>query len=347
MSESLSFSRALNPAKTSPAVVTWLVICCLLIVFMISVGGLTRLTQSGLSMVEWKPVTGIMPPTSAEQWTTEFDKYKQSPEYKIVNKGMTLDGFKSIYYMEWGHRVLGRLIGVVFLVPFLFFLITRRLNARWVVPLLSIFILGGLQGLLGWYMVKSGLVNDPSVSQYRLTAHLSLAVFLYGCLLWVTLSMARGRTVFVRNHSGARTFFAWCVVLLVGLMIITGGFMAGTKAGHVHNTFPQIDGAWIPANIWAMDPWWMNLFENVTTIQAVHRYLAMFTAVFTICFCLANLRRSFVVVLMLLVVIGQFTLGVMTLLGQVPVHLGVAHQAVAILLLTTAIVALHRIKSGA
>ncbi len=298
-------------------------------------------------MVDWKPITGIMPPMSASEWNVEFDKYKQSPEYKLVNKGMSLAAFKSIFYMEWGHRVLGRLIGLVFFLPFMFFLITRRINARWVLPLSSIFVLGGLQGLLGWYMVQSGLVDNPAVSQYRLVAHLSLAVFLYSCLLWVTLSMARGRTVFVRDHAGARTLFAWCVVLLVALMIVTGGFMAGTKAGHVHNTFPQIDGAWLPDNVMAMQPWWANLFENVTTIHVVHRYLAAFTLAFTVLFCLTNLTRSFTIVLLLLVVMGQFALGVFTLMSKVPVHLGVLHQAGAILLLTVSILALHRMKTGA
>lgn len=297
-------------------------------------------------MVEWKPITGIMPPMSEMEWATEFDKYKQSPEFKQVNSEMTVDEFKPIFYMEWGHRVLGRIIGLVFFLPFVFFLVTRRINARWILPLTGIFILGGLQGLLGWYMVKSGLVDNPAVSQYRLVAHLSLAVFLYASLLWITLSMARGRTVFVRGHSGSRSFSAWCVVILVALMIVTGGFMAGTKAGHVHNTFPLIDGAWFPDNIMAMSPWWENFFANVTTIQVVHRYLAAFTVLFTVLFCLSNLTRSFSVVLLLLVVIGQFALGVVTLTSQVPVHLGVLHQAGAILLLTVSILTLHKIKSG-
>lgn len=346
MSESFTASRALNPARTSPAVVTWLAILCLMVFAMISVGGATRLTQSGLSMVDWHPVTGIVPPMSELQWTEEFNKYKNSPEYKLVNKGMSVQAFKSIYYMEWGHRVLGRLLALVFLVPFVFFLLTRRIHIRWVLPLLSIFILGGLQGLLGWYMVKSGLVDDPSVSQYRLTAHLSLAVFLFGALLWITLSMARGRTVFVQERSGGRVAASGLIVILIALMIITGGFMAGTKAGHVHNTFPLIDGSWWPGNVFAMQPLWLNLFENVTTIQVVHRYLAMTTTAIIVVFCLANFRRAFSVIIMLCLVVLQFVLGVMALVSQVPVHLGVLHQACAMLLFASALLTLHRLKNS-
>lgn len=338
------FSKNLNPVRTSSAVLTWLIVCCVLVFIMVIVGGITRLTQSGLSMVDWAPVSGVIPPIGEAAWMAEFERYKTSPEYQQVNKGMSLEAFKSIFFMEYIHRVLGRLIGLVYFLPLVYFVITRRIAARRLPALALIFILGGLQGLLGWYMVRSGLVDNPQVSQYRLTAHLLLAVVLYSALVWITLSVARGRSVFGRVNSDQRVYGAAFLCFLIILMIATGGFMAGTKAGFVHNTFPKIDGVWMPANVFAMTPWWLNFFENVTTIQVVHRYLAAVTLVCVTIFALANLKRSVTVWFLLIAVFIQFGLGVLTLLSGVATVPAAIHQGMALILLTCAIVTLHRFR---
>jgi len=345
-SSNFSFSRSLNPAKTSPAVLTWLIVCCAMVFLMVVVGGLTRLTQSGLSMVDWEPVRGMIPPIGEAAWLEEFARYQQSPEYRQVNQGMSLEAFKRIFFWEYGHRMLGRLIGLVYFVPLVFFVLTRRIAARRLPGMVLVFVLGGLQGLLGWYMVKSGLVDDPHVSQYRLTSHLALAVLLYSVLLWMTLSVARGRSVFGSVNRGGPVTFSAMLCVLIGLMIVTGGFMAGTHAGHVHNTFPTIDGSWLPANTLAMQPWWLNFFENVTTIQVIHRYLAVITLAAITLFVMLNWRRSLAAWFMLFAAIIQFALGVVTLLGKAQLPMAAIHQMWALVLLTFGIATLHRLRVG-
>jgi len=320
---------------------------------MIVVGGLTRLTQSGLSMVEWQPISGVIPPLSLEAWQAEFALYRQSPEYRLVNSGMSLDEFKMIFWMEYGHRVLGRIVGLVFLLPFVFFVFRGYVRGRQISGLFTLFILGGLQGLLGWYMVKSGLVDNPHVSQYRLTAHLSLAVVLYAALFWTALSFAcRSRLSFTASaqeteklNTGSGVAAGILLIAAIGLMIVSGGFMAGTHAGRVYNTFPLIDGSLWPANIWQIQPLWRNFFENVITIQVVHRSIAVLTLVLAIGLwwrCRTG-RAAGISLAMLLAVVVQAGLGITTLLQQVPVPLAAMHQAGAIVVLTLALSLVHRL----
>ena len=336
-------ARIRQPAPR--AVATWLYVVCALIFAMVVLGGITRLTGSGLSMVEWDPIFGIVPPRSEADWQSVFDKYKASPEYQKVNVGMDLAGFKRIFLIEYAHRVLGRTIGLVFLLPFLWFWWRRRLPQGFAPKLVTMFVLGGLQGLLGWYMVKSGLVDDPHVSQYRLAAHFMFAVALYGYILWVALSLWPGRPA-----QGANTAFRVAVsgvLVLVLLTMTAGAFVAGLRAGHAYNTFPLMDGHLIPPGLWAMQPWWLNLFENGLTVQFTHRLLALLTlaAVLGLWAARGALRKAGRWVLHLLALAGlaQVALGIATLLLVVPVPLASAHQAGALVVFTLLVVLMSRV----
>lgn len=340
-------------ARTTPRVLhdrrvaSWLLICCALVFLMVIVGGVTRLTGSGLSMVDWRPVTGLLPPLTSAQWEQTFELYKTSPEYEKVNHHMDVDDFKGIFWLEYIHRLLGRMIGLVFLIPLLVFLwigyITRRDAPRYVL----MFVLGGLQGLLGWYMVKSGLVDDPRVSQYRLTAHLAAAFLIYGYMFWVAMELL------FRHGDGTRhRLYPWTVALtgLIGLTVISGGFVAGLKAGLVYNTFPLMGGRWVPEGLFVLTPAWRNLFDNVTTVQFDHRVLAITTLLAVLAYWLAARRRSVparvrpAVHGLLLVVTLQVLLGVSTLLMAVPLPLAAAHQATALLLFTVALYVCHGLR---
>lgn len=328
------------------AVVIWLLICCALIYAMIVLGGVTRLTGSGLSMVDWDPIMGTIPPLSERDWQSVFAQYKQFPEYQKVNRGMSLAEFKGIFYFEYAHRVLGRLIGLAFLAPLLVFIALGHIKRAMIPRFVIMFILGGLQGLMGWFMVKSGLVDRPSVSQYRLTAHLLLALFIYGFILWSALCMWRGTARRASNQLGYR--FGWLVVALLLVMIASGGFVAGTRAGFVYNTFPLMAGAWVPEGLWSLAPWWRNLFENVVTIQFTHRVLAVLVAVVVVAYCWGAVRGSSrdpgvrTTAWLTLAALGlQITLGITTLVYQVPVILGASHQAGAVALFTVLMLHLH------
>lgn len=327
----------------------WLTICCLMVYAMILIGGITRLTQSGLSMVTWEPLMGILPPLNLEQWQQTFQDYQNYPEYQQINKGMTLEGFKRIFWWEYIHRLLGRLIGVVFFVPLVFFALTNRIRKSSIPPYLGLFVLGGLQGLMGWYMVKSGLVNNPHVSQYRLTAHLSLAVLIFGLLLWQLLTYGQINKTLTGSFRYRGTVWIKWLIVLIGLMIVSGGFMAGTKAGYIYNTFPKMGNSWIPDQVFAMMPWWKNFFENTVTIQFQHRYLAFFTLALILVF-YAYMKntpsRSVKAAINLLLVLTfvQVFLGILTLLMGVPVFSAVLHQGTAILLLSGAIFTAYQIK---
>src|SRR5438045_1652378 len=240
---------------------------------MVVVGGITRLTLSGLSITEWKPVVGIVPPLSAADWAAEFARYQQIPEYRAVHFAMSLDEFKSIYYWEYLHRLLGRLIGVAFAVPFIWFVARRRLPRHLAPPLAGILLLGFFQGLLGWYMVKSGLADRVEVSQYRLTAHLALALAIYAAILWTALGLVRGSP----GASGGWRRAAEAVLVLVALTILAGGFVAGTRAGLTYNTFPLMDGRLLPAGYDQLRPFYLNWFENIAAVQFDHRVLAVAT----------------------------------------------------------------------
>jgi len=335
-------------ARSNRPIAVWLLLVAALVFLMVVVGGVTRLTRSGLSIVEWNPIMGAIPPLTEAQWEAEFEKYRQTPEYREVNAGMSLDAFKEIYWVEWFHRLLGRLIGIAFFVPLVYFALRRRLPASLVPRLVGIFVLGGLQGALGWYMVQSGLIDVPRVSPYRLTAHLGVAVLIYGLLLWLALDLMRLTPADTR-HRGIRRLGGF-VTALVFLMILAGGFVAGTKAGFVFNTFPLMQGSFAPPGLYALEPWWINHFENVATVQFTHRMLA-YALLAAVGFywwwgmqqALARRARLLLHGLLAATVI-QVALGIATLLLIVPVWLGALHQAGALVVFTFALALNHALK---
>ncbi len=264
--------RAVLTVRDGRTVAVWLYICCALVFAMVVVGGVTRLTHSGLSITEWQPIVGTLPPLSEDDWADAFAKYRATPEYRQVNPGMGLDAFRHIFWWEYAHRLLGRAIGAAFLVPYLWLLVRRRIPPGYAGALFGIFALGGLQGALGWYMVQSGLVDDPRVSQLRLTAHLGLAFLIFGAMLWVALSLTRPRNAGGGNGSLRR--FAGLLTGLVYLMVLAGGLVAGTRAGFAYNTFPTMNGAWVPPEIMMLEPWYRNFTDNMATVQFDHRLLA-------------------------------------------------------------------------
>ena len=330
----------------------WLFICCAAIFFMVVLGGVTRLTGSGLSMVEWAPIMGMLPPLNQSEWLETFQLYKQFPEYKIHNYAMDLDGFKSIYWFEYSHRILGRLIGIIFFFPMLFFFIKGWVSASLKPKLIAMFILGGLQGLLGWYMVKSGLVNDPNVSQYRLTAHLGLALFVYAYILWIGLSLFFQNDDGLNKKSIMHTLKPYALFLTVFVFVtaLSGGFVAGLKAGHAYNTFPLMNGKLIPDGLFTIAPAWLNIFENVTTVQFDHRLLATLLCITVVVFYIAAIRKKtstrvkLGLHLMLAMLFIQVSLGISTLLLHVPVVLAASHQTGALLLFTLVLFVAHQIR---
>jgi cytochrome c oxidase assembly protein subunit 15 len=326
-----------------------LLIVAALIFAMVVVGGVTRLTRSGLSIVEWQPIVGAIPPLNKAQWNDAFDRYKQTPEYRKVNVGMSLSEFKGIFYVEWAHRLLGRLIGLIFLLPLVYFIVRRRIERALVPKLSTIFILGGLQGVLGWFMVKSGLVDIPRVSPYRLTAHLGLAVVIYAYILWVAFGL-----LYPPPEKSAPAILrrvGWMATALVFVTMLAGGFVAGTKAGFAFNTFPLMNGRFIPEGMYTLEPWWTNLFENIATVQFNHRLLA-YTVVPVIAVQWWMAQRARLAAHMRLVfhllpvaVVAQVALGIITLLLIVPVALGAAHQGGALVVFTLALYLNHALRA--
>jgi cytochrome c oxidase assembly protein subunit 15 len=321
----------------------WLFICAVVIFGMILLGGVTRLTDSGLSMVEWNPLMGIIPPLSQYDWQELFLKYQQFPEYQKINLGMTLGEFKVIFMYEYLHRVLGRLIGLLFFIPFVYFYFTRRISPQLLPKLLLMLFLGGCQGLMGWYMVKSGLIDVPHVSQYRLTAHLGLAIVIYSLIIWTALGL-------VNKTSAQPTGLGKPACILSGLiflMILSGGLVAGTRAGYAYSTWPLMGDSFIPAGLYAMSPAWLSAFENITTIQFNHRMFAYFIAVFLVVFSVVALRKKISnkvrigIYSMLFLLLVQITLGISTLVFYVPVAIAAAHQIGAVALLTATLFVSH------
>ncbi len=328
-------------------VAIWLLICCGLVFAMVVLGGFTRLTGSGLSMADWRPLMGWLPPLSDSEWQRVFELYQQSPEFLKINSHMDVEAFKGIFWLEFLHRLLGRTIGIVFLLPFLFFLARGYIKAVEWPRYLLMFVLGGLQGVLGWYMVKSGLIDNPHVSQYRLTAHLFAAFLIYAYMFWVAMSLlfpVSGNN----RHSWYRKSLA--LTVLTSLTIISGGFVAGLKAGKIYNTFPKMGDSWLPPGGLALEPFWRNFFDNMTVVQFDHRVLALTTllvvAVFWFKARKADLpaRTRPAVNALLHTAILQVALGITTLLLSVPVILGATHQAVAMLLFTVSLYILHSLR---
>ncbi len=330
----------------------WLLCCAAVIFGMILLGGVTRLTHSGLSMVEWQPLIGAIPPLSEQAWQETFEKYKQFPEYRKVNLGMTLDEFKSIFLFEYLHRLLGRLIGVIFLLPLLWFAFRRRLRPGLAPSLAVLFLLGAAQGLLGWYMVKSGLVDNPRVSQYRLTAHLGLAVAIYAWMLWLAFGLLLPQPA--PGGPAVPRVGRWApgLVALVYLMILSGALVAGTRAGFAYSTWPLMGDSFIPRGLYAGTPAWLDAFEDITTVQFNHRMLAYLVVVAVLGFCLrmwrggSPARVRMALGLLLLALALQVSLGIATLLLHVPVALAAAHQGGAMLLLAAALYCAHVLRRG-
>lgn len=319
----------------------WLLSCIAILLALILLGGVTRLTGSGLSMVHWQPLH-VLPPLSEQAWQEELQAYRQSPEYQGVNRGMSIEAFKRIYWFEFSHRLLARGLGLVFALPLIWFLWRRKLPEplRW--PLIGIFVLGGLQGYMGWFMVSSGLVDVPRVSPYRLAAHLSLALLIMALMLWFALGLLWSRPVVSLRSPLKRA--ATLTLILVSITIVSGAFVAGLKAGHVYNTFPLMAGRLVPEGFLGLDPVWRNLFENPATVQFLHRCLALTTL--ALCLYLpwratrsdAPIAVRRIAWLIAFTALIQVTLGISTLLLFVPVPLAAAHQAGAVILLAELIV---------
>jgi cytochrome c oxidase assembly protein subunit 15 len=355
------------------AIAAWLFACCALVFAMIVVGGVTRLTHSGLSIVEWQPIVGTLPPLTDAQWQQAFAKYQATPEFRLVNHAMDVQAFKGIFWWEYFHRLLGRAIGVVFLVPLVWFAVQRRVSVALAWKLAAIFGLGGLQGALGWYMVKSGLVDDPRVSQFRLTAHLGLALAIFAAMFRVGLSLIRpaasrggsaltarpSRSALRYSPSGlpvelvplrrASTALAW----LVFAMALTGGLVAGIRAGFAYNTFPLMHGHVVPPEILMLEPWWRNIFYNMATVQFDHRVLAWVLA-FTVPAFWWRVRAKpeasravrAAADAMLAALVVQIALGIATLVNVVPISLAALHQAGAVVLFAAALNAAHALSAA-
>ncbi len=354
----------ISPAVTRPglrrpatrAVALWLFIVCGMLLVMVSLGGATRLTGSGLSIMEWAPLMGALPPLSDAEWQRLYSLYQQIPQYSLVNQGFGLDGFKHIFWLEWGHRLWGRLIGVVFLVPLIWFAVRGAIDRRLGRRLGVLFLLGGLQGAVGWFMVASGFAADSTtVSPYRLVVHLAMALTLYAAILWTALSLWRDGPAPPRT-AGVPVRGLWLLTSAtcasVGLTILAGGFVAGLRAGLTYNSFPLMDGSWVPEGYGRLRPFLRNLTENVAAVQFDHRLMASITVVLALTTLVIGVRGGVVgrvrAALLALgaAVAGQYALGVATLLWVVPVGLGTAHQAMAVLVLTAALTALHSQTQG-
>ena len=336
--------------KKSKKVATWLLVCCALVFVMVVLGGVTRLTGSGLSMADWRPITGALPPIGEAEWQQVFDMYRDTPEFQKKNSYMDVHDFKGIFWLEYLHRLLGRTIGIVFLLPFLFFVWKGYIQKREFPKYALMFVLGGMQGVLGWYMVKSGLVDNPHVSQYRLTAHLIAAFLIYAYMLWVALSL-----LFPSQSTERHPWYGKTLALtsLITVTIISGGFVAGLKAGKIYNTFPKMGEYWIPPDFLALDPVWRNFFDNMATVQFDHRILAIVTFALIVTYW-AKLRKSDLparirrgVNALLHTAVLQVALGVSTLLLVVPIFLAASHQAVAMLLFTVALYLCHGLRNSA
>ena len=332
----------------------WLVSVAFLVLCMIIVGGATRLTDSGLSITEWKPILGAIPPLSEAHWLEAFEKYRQIPEYQLVNKGMSLDAFKFIYWWEWGHRFLGRIIGLAFAVPLVVFAWRGMLRPGALPKYLGVLALGGLQGAIGWYVVSSGLVERVDVSHYRLALHLCVAFMILGLLVWLAMDLSEkpARLRSARLPASVATV-AFVIVCIVYAQVGLGAFVAGLKAGLAYNTWPLMNGQVIPDDLFAMSPWFVNLVENATTVQFNHRLVAYVVVGLGLWHAISLMRAPVDVdvrksaLLLAGGLVGQTMLGIVTLLHVVPIGLGIAHQGFAAIVLAIAVRHLFIVRQAA
>jgi cytochrome c oxidase assembly protein subunit 15 len=312
----------------------WLLLCAALVFAIVLVGGITRLTRSGLSIVEWQPLVGALPPLSHADWEALFARYRETPEFRLVNFDMTLEGFKGIFWWEYIHRLLARGIGVVFLLPCLFFLWKKKLDRTLAWQLAGIFVLGAAQGAMGWIMVKSGLVDDPKVNPVRLSLHLGLALAIFSAELWLAMQLLRPRQPSARRLLLPALIFA---------MALSGGMVAGLRAGYAYNTFPLMNGHLVPPEVLLLEPWWRNFLYNMATVQLVHRAF-FWTLAIAIPLAWWRARHTLSGNALLAAFVLQASLGIATLLAGVPVGLGSAHQGGAVLLLGAALWYAHSEK---
>jgi cytochrome c oxidase assembly protein subunit 15 len=315
----------------------WLLVCAALVFAMVLVGGVTRLTRSGLSIVEWRPLVGALPPLSQADWEALFARYRETPEFRLVNFQMTLEGFKSIFWWEYLHRLLGRAIGFVFLLPYLWFLLRGRLEKPLAWKLAGIFLLGGLQGAMGWIMVQSGLVDDPKVDPVRLSAHLGIALAIFAAELWLALELLTPKRTSVERLPGALPF-------VVFGMALSGGMVAGLRAGYAYNSFPLMNGYFVPPEVLMLEPWWRNFLYNMAAVQLVHRAFFWLLAVL-VPIVWWRTRDTAAGNALLAAFILQAALGITTLLLGVPVGFGAAHQGGAVLLLAAALWTAHSARA--
>src|SRR5579862_450730 len=380
----VAVAQTSRTASADRAIAGWLLVCCALIFLMVVIGGITRLTESGLSITEWQPIEGVLPPLNEAQWNDAFARYQAIPQYRAIHADMSLGDFKAIYFWEYVHRLWGRLIGAAFAVPFLYFLLRGKISRDLAPKLAGLFVLGGLQGGLGWYMVESGLESRVEVSQYRLAAHLAMAVIIYLAMLWVALDLLAPRPSAPSPPRGAeragvrwgashpphpksfsaleggeglvmRKAFRHAASLVLGLVfttLVAGAFVAGTRAGYLDNTFPMMEGRFVPPDYWHLSPWYLNWFENLTSVQFDHRLLAETSWLAIAILWLVSLRSKlepparWALHALFFFACLQVALGIATLLSVVDLPIAVAHQAGALLLLTAALVARHSLRAA-
>ena len=331
--------------KCDRSIILWLLFVCVMIFAMVIIGGITRLTDSGLSMVEWRPLMGALPPLNEVEWKRVFDLYKQYPEYQKVNEGMSLSEFKFIFFWEYFHRLFGRMIGVVFFFPYIFFLLKKKVSKTLNKKLLVAFCLGGLQGLMGWYMVKSGLVDRPDVSHFRLAAHFGLALIIIGYIFWIIFDQLKFEGEQFAFYP--KLYNSLLVLLIIlSVQIIYGAFVAGLDAGLAYNTFPKMGSHWIAEKVFSYAPIWKDFIENSATIQFIHRTLGWLVLILTSFIFVKGrkvtnkLQKKSLMYLFVMVLL-QFVLGVMTLVMLVPISIASAHQAGAVVLLVLTLRALY------
>jgi len=342
-----------GPRGARGAIRLWLMVLFVMVAAMIALGGATRLTGSGLSITEWKPVTGAIPPMDAAAWQAEFDKYRQIPQFRLENPDMDLAGFQRIYWWEWSHRLLGRLVGLVWAAGFAFFLATRRVPAGWAPRLLALGLLGGAQGAIGWWMVHSGLSGEMvRVASYRLAVHLGLAFAILGLIAWQVLALSRPEAALLRaRRAGEGKLFSMTTGLmhLAFVQILLGALVAGIDAGRQYTGWPTMGGEWIPAAIWDSELGWRNFFENPALVQFIHRMVAYLLAGFAVAVFLRARRSPHPVTrgaygAMLAALAVQVTLGIMNVLHASPLPLALAHQIGAVALFTLILRARHHAR---
>lgn len=315
----------------SKPVAIWLFLCCIMVILMVGIGGFTRLSKAGLSITEWKPITGTLPPLSRQDWLQEKLKYETTPEYKAFNYGMSMEEFQAIYLIEYVHRLVARLTGLVFVLPFIYFTLRRKISKKVVIRLFVALLFGALQAFAGWYMVKSGLVTEPHVSHYRLALHLLLALIVFALLSYQFFDYQIRPKQTKLKISSDTIYYTGMILALIVIQIIFGAFVAGLNAGLIYNTFPLMDGQIVPEDLFFLHPIWLNIFENRATVQFIHRALALLILALVVILTVKNASVK-PVYIMLLSVIIQIILGVITLLLHIPIAIAIAHQVFSFIL---------------